>query len=129
MPTVRIGSGRGERISGSKLGKTLGLAALGIAGAAVLAGCKPVGPDYHRPVYTAPPNYKETGAPTVTAPPNPQGGSWQPASPSDGMLKGKWWEIYQDPKLNEFEERIATENPSLRQALETYLATRDQIAV
>jgi NodT family efflux transporter outer membrane factor (OMF) lipoprotein len=129
MRRVRIGSESWGRGCSLKPSKTLAFAALGLAGAAVLAGCKPVGPDYHRPVYTAPPNYKEIGAPTVTAPPNPQGGSWQPASPSDGMLKGKWWEIYQDPKLNEFEERIATENPSLRQALETYLATRDQIAV
>jgi len=96
----------------------------------VLAGCKPVGPNYQRPTYTAPPTYKETGAPTVVVPPpNPEGGSWQPASPSDGMLKGKWWEVYQDPQLNQLEERIATSNQGLRQALETYLAARDQIAI
>jgi len=44
------------------------------------------------------------------------------------MLRGKWWEIYQDPQLNQLEERIATDNQSLRQALETYLAARDQVA-
>jgi NodT family efflux transporter outer membrane factor (OMF) lipoprotein len=43
------------------------------------------------------------------------------------MLRGKWWEIYQDPQLNQLEERIATDNQSLRQALETYLAARDQV--
>ena len=97
---------------------------------ALLAGCKPVGPNYQRPPYTAPPAYKETGAPTVIVPPpNPNGGSWQPASPSDGLLKGKWWESYQDPQLNQLEDRIAATNQSLRQALEVYLATRDQIAV
>ncbi len=128
---LRIGSERGERIGVSRRSRQIGIVAAGLwlVSAGALTGCKPVGPDYHRPVYTAPPSYKETGAPTVVAPPNPQGGSWQPASPSDGMLKGKWWEIYQDPLLNQFEDRIATENPSLRQALETYLATRDQIAV
>jgi NodT family efflux transporter outer membrane factor (OMF) lipoprotein len=42
------------------------------------------------------------------------------------MLKGKWWEIYQDPQLNQLEERIATSNQGLRQALETYLAAQDQ---
>ena len=26
------------------------------------------------------------------------------------MLRGKWWEIYQDPQLNQLEERIATDN-------------------
>lgn len=107
------------------------LAGISLAtGMALLSGCKPVGPDYQRPSYTAPAAYKETGAPTVIVPPpNPQGGSWQPASPSDGLLKGKWWEVYQDPQLNQLEERIATDNQNLRQAMETYLAARDQIAV
>jgi NodT family efflux transporter outer membrane factor (OMF) lipoprotein len=106
-------------------GGAVALSALGL-----LVGCKPVGPNYQRPSYTAPPVYKETGASTVVAPPpNPAGGGWQPASPSDGMLKGKWWEIYQDPQLNQLEERIPTYNQGLRQALETYLAARDQVAV
>lgn len=92
-------------------------------------GCKPVGPNYNRPAYVAPSVYKETGASSVVVPPpNPAGGGWQPASPSDGMLRGKWWEIYNDPQLDRLEDRIATDNPGLRQALDTYLAARDQIA-
>jgi len=94
----------------------------------LLAGCKPVGPNYSRPTYTAPPIYKETGASTVLVPPpNPPGGGWQPATPSDGMLKGKWWEVYQDPQLNQLEERIAGYNQGLRQALQTFLAAEDQV--
>ena len=93
-------------------------------------GCKPVGPDYNRPVYTAPPAYKEAGASIVAVPPpNPAGGAWQPASPSDGMLRGKWWEIYRDPQLNQLEELIAPANQSLRAAAENYLAARDQVTV
>jgi NodT family efflux transporter outer membrane factor (OMF) lipoprotein len=99
-----------------------------LAAACFLTACKPVGPNYKVPVYTAPPAYKETGAPSVVPPPNPQGGSWTPASPSDGMLKGKWWEVYNDPQLNRLEERIATDNQALRQAMENYLAARDQVA-
>ena len=95
----------------------------------LLTGCKPVGPDYKRPAYTAPAAYKETGAPTVVPPPNPTGGSWNPANPSDGMLRGKWWEIFGDPQLNRLEERIATDNPALAQATHNYLAARDQVAV
>src|SRR6185437_2374207 len=90
---------------------------------------KPVGPNYNKPVYTAPPAYKETGAPSVVPPPNPVDGSWKPAAPSDGMLRGKWWEVYNDPQLNHLEERIATNNSQLRQAVENYLAVRDQITV
>ena len=93
-----------------------------------LSGCKPVGPNYNRPGYSAPAAYKETGATTVVPPPpNPQGGAWQPANPSDGMLKGKWWEIYQDPQLNQLEERIDTNNVQLRQQMELYLAAEDQV--
>ena len=77
----------------------------------------------------APAAYKETGATAVIPPPNPAGGAWQPATPSDGLLRGKWWEIYQDPQLNQLEERIAANNPTLRQALETYLAAHDQVTL
>ena len=97
--------------------------------AILLSGCKPVGPDYNRPAYTAPAAYKETGAPTIVPPPNPAGGSWTPANPSDGLLKGKWWEVFSDAQLNQLEERIATNNQALRQAMENYLAARDQVAV
>jgi len=93
-----------------------------------LAGCKPVGPNYNRPGYEAPPAYKETGATSVLQPPPaPAGGTWQSANPSDSLLRGKWWEIYQDPQLNQLEERIVANNQTLRQALETYLAARDQV--
>ena len=94
----------------------------------LLSACKPVGPNYNKPAYNAPTAYKETGAATVIPPPNPPGGNWRPANPSDGMLTGKWWQIYQDPQLNQLEDRIATDNVQLKQALETYLAARDQVA-
>ncbi len=94
----------------------------------LLSACKPVGPNYNHPGYSAPPAYKETGATTVVVPPpNPQGGAWQPANPSDGMLKGKWWEIYQDPQLNQLEERIDTTNVQLRRQMELYLAAEAQV--
>jgi len=103
-------------------------------GVSLLTGCKPVGPNYSRPGYQAPAAYKETGASTVLAPPpNPAGGGWRPANPSDGMIRGQWWEIYQDPQLNQLEDRISPKgqpnNQTLRQALETYLAARDQVTV
>jgi len=106
----------------------ISLLAAGLA-LAIATGCKPVGPDYQRPNFTPLPIYKETGATAVTVPPppSPANGSWQPASPSDGMLRGKWWEVYQDPKLNELEERVDTVNQGVRQALETYLAAQEQV--
>jgi NodT family efflux transporter outer membrane factor (OMF) lipoprotein len=111
--------------------RRFGAALTGAMGAALclLSGCRPVGPDYRRPNYTAPDVYKEAGAPTVTVPPppDPKGGSWHPATPSDGMLRGKWWETFNDPQLNQLEERIATYNQGLHAAYETYLAAREQV--
>lgn len=105
-------------------------AATALLALGVLVGCKAVGPNYNRPAYTAPPAYKETGAPTVLVPPpTPTGGSWQPASPSDGLLRGKWWEVYEDPQLNKLEDLIAPQNQTLRANYETYLAARDQVTV
>ncbi len=118
-------------MAASKPGRKAAYAAGALALAMAVAGCKPVGPNYQRPVYVTPPIYKETGASNVTVPPPPppSGGGWQPANPSDGMLKGKWWEIYNDPQLNKLEERIAAVNQGLHQALETYLAAREQVKI
>ncbi|MFC5862448.1 efflux transporter outer membrane subunit [Acidicapsa dinghuensis] len=118
-------------MAASKSSRKIVYSASALALALTVAGCKPVGPDYQRPAYTAPSAYKETGAANITVPPPPapNGGSWQTANPSDGMLKGKWWEIYNDPQLNKFEDRIATVNQNLHQALETYLAAREQVKI
>ena len=114
----------GVRRAGPRVELAAALCALAFA-----AGCKPAGPNYTRPDATAPAAYKETGAGSVAAPQNPAGGAWRPANPSDGMLKGKWWEIYQDQRLNSLEERVDSANVELKQAMETYLAARDLVAV
>ena len=108
-------------------GRALIASALGLS--SLLAGCK-VGPNYQRPATLAPPEYKEGSSAGAIAPPaNPAGGTWKPASPSDGMLRGKWWEVYQDPQLNALEEQIAPRNQNLRAAMEAYLSARDQVRV
>jgi NodT family efflux transporter outer membrane factor (OMF) lipoprotein len=43
------------------------------------------------------------------------------------MLKGKWWEAFNDPQLNKLEERIAAVNQGVRSAMYTYLAAREQV--
>ncbi len=101
-----------------------------LSAALLLAGCHPVGPDYQRPAYTPAPLYKETGAATVLAPPPaPQGGSWTAAHPSDGMLRGQWWQVFGDPQLNQLEQRVATSNFAARQAMDIYQAARQQVRV
>jgi NodT family efflux transporter outer membrane factor (OMF) lipoprotein len=116
-------------VSFSKARRNAGTA-LTLAALLVFTGCKPVGPNYHRPGYDAPPAYKESGASTaIVPPPDPAGGTWKPAAPSDGMLKGKWWEVYRDPELNKLEDQVTPGNQNLRAAMESYLAARDQVRI
>ena len=78
---------------------------------AFVAGCA-VGPDYHRPSTPAPAAYKEAG-------------SWKVATPNDAASRGTWWEIFQDPVLNELESQVATSNQSLLQAAANYEQARE----
>jgi NodT family efflux transporter outer membrane factor (OMF) lipoprotein len=41
---------------------------------------------------------------------------WKMATPSDGLLKGKWWEIFGDPQLNRLEELVGVDNQNVKQA-------------
>jgi NodT family efflux transporter outer membrane factor (OMF) lipoprotein len=122
----RRSSGRVE--AAQSLGGTrLALGLLGLV--SLLAGCK-VGPNYQRPATLAPPAYKEGGVGgTVPPPPSPAGGTWKAASPSEGMLRGKWWEVYQDKQMNALEDQVAIQNQNLRAAMEAYLSARDQVRV
>lgn len=77
----------------------------------VLTGCA-VGPRYSRPQAATPPTFKET----------PPG--WKQAQPSDQVLRGKWWEIYQDPQLNALEEKVNLSNQTLKSAYDQFLQAR-----
>lgn len=82
------------------------------------AGCT-VGPNYHRPSAPAPPAYKE-----ATPPPPLANGQWQQAQPGGQTLRGNWWQLYGDPKLNALEEKVAVSNQTLKAATEQYFAAR-----
>ena len=90
-----------------------------------LTGCL-VGPNYHRPAAPAPPAYKEN---TPTPPPNLPDGSWKQAQPSSEKLRAKWWELYNEPQLNELEEKISVSNQTLQAAYRVYMQSREQIRV
>ena len=60
----------------------------------LLAGCM-VGPKYHTPSAETPAAYKEL---TPADFKNTDG--WKVAQPKDDALRGKWWEIFNDPQLN-----------------------------
>lgn len=86
-----------------------------------------VGPNYHRPSAPAPPAFTEAAPAPPPALPN---GTWKQAQPSSGnQLRGKWWELYNDPQLNSLEEKVTVSNETLKAAYQAYLRSREQITV
>jgi len=84
-----------------------------------LAACT-VGPGYHKPSAPTPvaPNYKES-------PVNFQDAEgWKVASPHDEMLHGNWWEVFQQPELNDLEQQLNINNQTIKVYFENYLAAR-----
>ena len=44
------------------------------------------------------------------------------------MLKGKWWEIYQDAELNALEEKLAIDNQTIKQYFANFMEARTLVA-
>jgi len=86
-----------------------------------LLGCN-VGPKYVRPAVSAPSTFKESGPQQA-----PNGTVWKPAQPQDAILRGKWWEIYQEPELNSLEEKLSISNQNIARAFENFMAARAQV--
>jgi NodT family efflux transporter outer membrane factor (OMF) lipoprotein len=85
---------------------------------AFLTGCT-VGPKYARPSAAAAPAYKE-----LTPENFKDTDGWKQAQPSDGTLKGNWWEIFNDPQLNALEEQVNVSNQNIAAAAANFLAAR-----
>ena len=94
------------------------LAALGL-----LAGCR-VGPKYHTPSPPAAtaPNYKESPVNFQNQP------GWKVASPQAAMIRGNWWEVYNEPELNTLENQLNIDNQNIKVSFENYMAARSLIA-
>jgi NodT family efflux transporter outer membrane factor (OMF) lipoprotein len=85
---------------------------------AMLSGCA-VGPKYHPPTPQPPAAvYKES--PTQFK----ENEGWTVAQPSDSILRGKWWEIFNDPELNALEEQLDINNQNIKQFFEDFMEAR-----
>jgi NodT family efflux transporter outer membrane factor (OMF) lipoprotein len=73
----------------------------------VCAGCT-IGPKYVAPrtASPVPPAFKEIKG----------NDEWKMATPSDELLKGKWWEVFGDPELNKLEEMVDINNQNVKAA-------------
>jgi NodT family efflux transporter outer membrane factor (OMF) lipoprotein len=78
----------------------------------LIASCT-VGPKYARPnVPTAPVDmFKETDG-------------WKSAQPSDQLMRGNWWEVFGDPRLNALENELTVSNQDLKVANARFVEAR-----
>ena len=59
-----------------------------------------VGPNYVRPSVETPPAFKEAAG-------------WTPAKPADGVDRGDWWSMFDDPVLDALERKVSVSNQTL----------------
>jgi NodT family efflux transporter outer membrane factor (OMF) lipoprotein len=83
-----------------------------------LAGCN-LAPHYEAPKTDATGGFKEA----VPAPAGEAQG-WRLAEPKDSVLRGKWWELYNDRQLDDLEERVAISNQTVIAAEANWRAAR-----
>ena len=77
-----------------------------------------VGPKYHRPPIAGTPAFKE-------APP----AGWKEAQPNEGIPRGRWWEMYNDPQLNDLASKVELSNQNVIAAMARYREAGDQVRI
>ncbi len=78
-----------------------------LLGATALLGACAVGPDYHRPEVSTPPDWKTDGY-------------WRLAQPSHAPLQPDWWKGFQEPTLDALETQALAQNQTLAAAVAHY---------
>jgi len=79
-----------------------------------------VGPKYVKPATPVAPEFKEA---TPAA-----GDGWKTGTPSDGAIKGNWWQDFSDPQLNALEGQVDSANQTLKAAEANFRSARAQIS-
>jgi NodT family efflux transporter outer membrane factor (OMF) lipoprotein len=95
-----------------------------VATVTCLSGC--IGPPYVKPKIETPTAFKES-SPQAYA--GADADAWKPAQPQDAVLKGKWWEIFNEPELNDLEEQLNINNQNIAQFFQNFMAARAQVSV
>ena len=88
----------------------------------LLSACNPA-PKYAKPPAQTPAAFKE-----ATPQQYKEGTGWKIAQPGDDKIRGKWWEIYNDPQLNALEEQVQVSNQSIAAAEANFRVARSLIA-
>ena len=85
-----------------------------VAVALLITGCA-VGPTYQRPSVPEVSAYKEAG-------------DWVVAAPADALDRGPWWQLFNDPVLNELAARVEVSNQNVAAAVAAYAQARALVA-
>jgi NodT family efflux transporter outer membrane factor (OMF) lipoprotein len=99
-----------------------------LAGLAALGACN-LAPHYDAPRTEAVPAFKEAVA-NDAAGPNAAGSGpgWKLADPKDAQIPANWWQLFDDPVLDELENRVAVSNQTVAAAEANYRAARALVA-
>ncbi len=92
--------------------------AVSLIAVVLLKGCDKA-PKYVKPTAATPPAYKEIGPDYFK-----ETNDWKFARPNDSVIRGKWWEMFNDPQLNAFEEQLNVSNQSIALADANFRAAR-----
>lgn len=90
--------------------------------ALLLSACNP-GPKYAKPPARTPTAFKEAVPQEYK-----EGTGWKIAQPGDDKIRGKWWEMYNDPQLNALEEQVQVSNQSILQAEANFRSARTLVS-
>jgi NodT family efflux transporter outer membrane factor (OMF) lipoprotein len=82
----------------------------------LLSACS-LAPKYVRPPVQVPAAYKEITSDNIKE-------GWKVAQPRDDVIRGKWWEMFNDPELNALEEQVNISNQNIAAAFASFRAAR-----
>lgn len=89
-----------------------------LIGLILFKGCDKA-PKYSKPTVATPPAYKELTPDTFK-----ETNDWKFARPNDTVIRGNWWEMFNDPHLNALEEQLNTANQNIALADANFRAAR-----
>jgi NodT family efflux transporter outer membrane factor (OMF) lipoprotein len=114
-----------EALSAPAKRRAVNRVAWGALGGMLLSACN-VGPRYVAPELPAPVAFKEASPAAYSGlPPD----AWEPAQPQDAALKGKWWELFNEPELDTLEDQLNINNQNIAQFFQNFMAARAQVRV
>ncbi len=87
----------------------------------LLGGCM-VGPKYQKPPVPVTPAFKEPPPDSFK-----ESDDWKRSHPDAAALRGNWWEIFGDPRLNALEEQVTVSNQDLKMAEARFRQARTMV--